>query len=64
LIEHGSDVKTWIERSDGSTQGYLSERMIELVKREPIHAVAVASALGLQAPLSNKNMQNDQGATA
>jgi hypothetical protein len=60
LAENGDELKKWIGRSDASTQGYLNERMGELVKSKHEIAMPVAIALGIKAlPVEPKLDEGD-----
>lgn len=55
LTENGDELTMWVEQSDDSTQGYLEERVGELVQNKPETAMEIATALGIKAlPIEQK----------
>jgi len=59
LSENGDELTKWVKRSDGSTQGYLNERVGALVQSRPESAMAIATALGIKALPSEQKGDED-----
>jgi hypothetical protein len=59
LIKNGDELTKWIGQSDGSTQGYLNERVVALVQSKPESAMPIATALGVKALPSKQTGDDD-----